>query len=160
MIFGHSCRIMDMKKNSLIIRLNLSFRIVDTFPDIIIQLDNKIVLEGLQRNECLELTIDKQLCPGSHLLTIDFKNKKYSECTKNKDMAVIVDQVKLQHLPDDFKIYSWYQPQYPKDWLKDHPNSEPEIHSNYLGWNGRWGFDFETPIYAWCHRKMNLGWSL
>jgi len=150
---------MDMKKNSLIIRLNLSFQIVETLPDISIQLDNKIILEGRQSNKNLNLTIDQQVCTGPHSLTIDFKNKNYNECTDNKDMAVIIDQVKFQYLPDDFKIYSWYQPQYPDSWLKHQPTSKPVIHSNYLGWNGRWGFDFETPIYAWIHRRLNLGWS-
>jgi hypothetical protein len=80
----------------------------------------------------------------------------------HQDMAVIIDRVSFQSVDHDFKIYSRYQPDYPEIWLQEQVSlGQPparEIHSNYLGWNGKWFLDFQTPIYQWIHQRMGLGW--
>jgi len=149
-----------MNKNFLKINLSLSFLIIQTQPNIRIKVDDQVFFEGSANSDRLDLTIETSVKVGSHSLTIDFLNKNYDELQNGKDMAVIVDSIKFQHLPDEFKYYSSYCPDYPEDWLKNNPKAEPVIHSNYLGWNGHWKLNFETPIYPWIHQHLNLGWAL
>lgn len=143
--------------NPVIINLDLEFKYVITPLDVVIKLDDKVILSGPQTDTLQSLKIETKVNPGEHTLTIDLLNKNYSECTPENDAAVIIHSVKFQHLNDEFSHHSWYRPEYPDNWT----DSKPEVmHSNYMGWNGRWGFDFNTPIYPWIHKTLNLGWLL
>jgi hypothetical protein len=100
---------------------------------------------------------------GNHRLEIVYHNMhKISE--NHPDMAVIVEKVTLQSVDHDFKIYSRYEPDYPCVWLQEQiDRGQPppaQIHSNYMGWNGKWFFDFQTPIYQWIHQRLDLGWLI
>ena len=150
---------MDMNKNSILIKLDLEFKIISTSPDICIKLDDTVIMQGPQSLP-VNIKIIDQIYPGPHRLTIDFFNKNYNECSHNADMAVIINRVQFQHIDYDFKIYSDYYPDYPNHWIDQHPESKEKIHANYLGWNGQWALDFETPIYALIHRRLNLGWLI
>ena len=146
--------------SSTLIYLELEFSIVHTMPDICVRIDNTVVLSGPQKHD-QKITIDHSLNPGRHCLSVDFTNKNYKESSQDHDMAVIVKCVKFQHLDNDFAIYSCYRPEYPEPWLSQQSTKPNEvIHGNYLGWNGHWYLEFETPIYRWIHRRLNLGWLL
>lgn len=108
----------------------------------------------------ITIRLEECLSPGNHRLSLYFQNKKYEDATQSCDMAVIVDAVRFQYLDHDFKVYSRYIPDYPEPWASQQEELETEIHSNYLGWNGEWFLDFQTPIYAWAHKTMGLGWLL
>jgi hypothetical protein len=97
---------------------------------------------------------------GPHTIILGFTNKNYSECSVDGDMAVIIDSIKFQNFNHDFKIFSQYFPDYPSDWRADGHDCPKAIHSNYLGWNGIWVLDFETPIYRWIHQRLDLGWLI
>ena len=147
--------------NALIqIYLELEFRVVHTLPDICVRVDDRVILSGPQKHT-QKLTMSQELDPGQHRLTVDFSNKNYSEYSAREDMAVIINQVRFQHLDNDFKIYSCYRPQYPEPWRSQQTQTPAAvIHGNYMGWNGQWYLEFETPIYRWIHRRLNLGWLL
>jgi hypothetical protein len=151
---------MDMNKSSVRIVLDLEFKTVITVPEITVCVDHCPVFNNHGQTMNAPVIIQQELAPGSHVLTLDFHNKCYEECLSGNDMAVIIQSVQFQYLPDDFKSYSWYRPNYPQPWAQQNPGQPDKIHSNYLGWNGRWGLEFETPIYAWIHKTLNLGWSL
>ena len=41
----------------------------------------------------------------------------------------------------------------------DYPDKNPVLQPHtYLGWNGRWVLEFETPVFTWIHRLEDLGW--
>ena len=147
----------DMQKNDIRINLEVSTRMVTTVPEYTIKLDDQ-VLWKIKNSDRQNFLIIRSVDPGPHRLSIDFLNKNYQEIQPPKlDMAVIVESVKFQHIETDFKIYSKYQPIYPPDWAG---NQDKIVHANYLGWNGTWYIDFETPIYPWIHQCLDLGWLL
>lgn len=109
--------------------------------------------------------ITDYLPAGVHRLSINFQNKDYLAFEKfGQDTMIHVTNVQFEDFDYDFSIFSRYQPDYPAEWyqqqvdLKQTP--EAEIHSNYLGWNGKWYLDFELPIYRWIHQKNNYGWLI
>ena len=52
----------------------------------------------------------------------------------------------------------------PTEWLQQQNEIGKEwtetILSDHMGWNGIYYIDFETPIYRWIHKKLNLGWLI
>ena len=147
-------------KCSIQIYLELEFCIVQTLPMICVRVDDDIVAQGPQQRN-LQININQDLDAGTHRLSVDFVNKNYKESTAINDMAVIINQVRFQHLDNDFKIYSLYCPVYPEPWLSQQVVTPAAVvHGNYMGWNGHWYLEFETPIYRWIHQRLNLGWLL
>lgn len=147
-------------KYSTQIYLELEFGIITTLPEICVRVDSDVIVTGPQQQK-LEVVIDRDLDQGKHRLSVDFVNKNYKESTASNDMAVIINQVRFQHLDNDFKIYSLYCPVYPEPWLSQQVVTPAAVvHGNYMGWNGHWYLEFETPIYRWIHQRLNLGWLL
>lgn len=112
----------------------------------IIDVDKKIILE-----------FDEVLETGKHYILIDFFNKDEYD----PDTAVIINNVTVEGMTlDRFKWANKYYPRYPKPYMNSQSGKLPEFlsHSTYLGWNGVWRFEFETPIFEWIHRLENLGW--
>jgi hypothetical protein len=94
---------------------------------------------------------------------VTFNNKDYTEYQKfGRDMMVEIQGVTIQGYPVDFKNMSTYTPDYPQEWFNEQlaQNKTPQhtVHSNYLGWNGRWALSIELPIYQWIHKTLNFGW--
>jgi hypothetical protein len=146
-----------MQKNDIKINLSVSTRMVTTVPEYTIKLDDH-VLWTVTDSSRQDFLIVQSVYPGQHRLSIEFFNKNYKEIQPPKsDMAVIIDSIRFQNIKSDFKVYSKYQPTYPDDWLG---NKDKIVHANYLGWNGIWYIDFETPIYPWIHQRLDLGWLL
>lgn len=141
------------------ISLQLQGLKVSTVPEIEIAVDgirhSRMRIDGRH-----VVTLQFDLLPGDHRLSLKFLNKNYSETSTECDMAVIIEKVTFQNVDYDFKIYSRYRPQYPSPWAEQQDNLKSEIHGNYLGWNGEWFLDFQTPIYTWIHRRLDLGWLL
>lgn len=155
-----------MNNNALRLELKLWARLARTQPKVRIYTDfgQEIECQLSGPGSTILSWNWKDLSPGAHWLKIDFVNKCYDECEYDNDMAVVIDCVTMQNFDHDFKIYSTYRPEYPEHWIKEEAEQGREcpevIHSNYLGWNGTWCLDFETPIYKWCHQKMGLGWLI
>lgn len=132
-------------------------------PDITVDLDDHVLWSGPQRLDSITVRFSGILPPGHHRLRLRYHNMhKVNE--QDQDMAVIIQRIDFQSLDHDFKVYSRYVPNYPDIWLQQQIASgrqpDREIHSNYLGWNGTWYLDFETPIYQWAHQRRNLGWLI
>jgi hypothetical protein len=129
---------------------------------------SKIVRDTVVENVSDYLDTLNDVSEGEELKMLERKprqsdlntNKNYSECSVDGDMAVIIDSIKFQNFNHDFKIFSQYFPDYPSDWRADGHDCPKAIHSNYLGWNGIWTLDFETPIYRWIHQRLDLGWLI
>lgn len=147
--------------NKVKIYLDLRCRYTDIIPKISISIDDVMTINrGLdQIDPCL---IDIDLGPGRHRLCIDFNDA--AALAQDPNISIEVRSLKLQNLPDEFNIYSFYRPMYPKHWVEENlalgKRLDPVIHSNCIGWCGQWWIDFETPIYAWIHKRLNLGWLL
>lgn len=132
-------------------------------PHITVRLDREILIDGPQCDKAVTIGYRGLLHPGNHRLEIVYHNM-HKISKKHPDMAVIVEKVTLQSVDHDFKIYSRYEPDYPCVWLQEQiaQGQSPlaQIHSNYMGWNGKWFFNFKTPIYQWIHQRMDLGWQI
>lgn len=145
------------------INIDIDFLKDQINPDISLCLDTEILLRGAQNQDRLTWTIRKILEPGDHRLEI-FCHNIHKANANDPDMAVIVNQVRFQHIDHDFKLYSTYRPDYPES-LITHQQSlnqtcASEIYSNYLCWNGCWFLNFKVPIYRWAHEKIGLGWLI
>lgn len=143
------------------VRVSIELRplIVRTAPVIFLGASDGAVPDYIRLTEPRTIEREFELDrSGLHSIILGFTNKDYTECSVDGDMAVIIDSVRFQNLEHDFKIFSQYFPDYPQDWKDDGHDSPRAIHSNYLGWNGIWVLDFETPIYRWIHQRLDLGW--
>lgn len=150
--------------NPIVISVDITCHVVHTLPRLDCYLDTQQIWSKDFSPGFHTLIINTDLLPGKHFLHLDFRNKQYRECTHDQDMAVEITAVRFQHLKDDFKLHTVYAPDYPEPWASQQKQKGIEldttIHSNYLGWNGRWSLEFNTPIYQWLHRKLNMGWLL
>lgn len=161
-VCGISWNSMDTACNSVRISLALEAKVNDQWPQIAVGIDqHRFDIPPLAEIPDV-LVLEHRLEPGCHRLWIDIGDPALFEIDPH--MAVVIDSVRFQHVRDDFKIFSSYQPQYPRHWIRENQLQDrtlsPVIHSNYLGWPGRWWIDFETPVYAWIHQKLNLGWLI
>lgn len=152
-----------MKNYLAKIDIGLDSKIVKTVPKVLIKIDDE-QLYDLDIKQSRSIPIEKHLSQGKHILEIIFYNKNYKESGPDGDMAVLIKHIKFQQIDKDLHYLSKYFPEYPKNFLQEQKQSGKEwsqsILSNYLGWNGRYVMQFETPIYAWIHQKLNLGWLI
>jgi len=143
--------------------LDISFLTDQIYPEITIKIDHEILLSGPQFKDRDKIKLSRELLPGDHRLEIIYHNM-HKPSKDHKDMAVLIERVTFQSVEHDFKIWSRYIPDYPDIWLQEQKTlgffPAKEIHSNYLGWNGTWFLDFQTPIYQWIHRRLDLGWLI
>lgn len=150
-----------MNQQDIIININLKFirEIEDPVVDIFIDDNHHDRIIGNKNFENLRLS--PSLNNGKHVLSLTVKNIDYHE---KKEMAVIIESIKFQYIDFDFKYCSFYTPIYPEEWKIQQlaiGNILPKtIHGNYMGWNGRWFLEFETPIYGWIHKKTDQGWLI
>lgn len=140
------------------IKIQLVSHVVKTIPEISIGYNNKVLETVLVDSGSHSLEYSFGLAEGKSKFYIDFNNKQYSEWSESSDMAIEISKVTFQNLTDDFKHLSLYIPDYPS--AEEKLKWDPIIHSNYLGWNGRWFIEFNTPIYRWLHQQLNLGWLI
>jgi len=109
----------------------------------------------LDNDTRLDFNID--LPPGPAVFYIRFENKT----DDTPDMAVEIESVTFEGMTlDRFKWSNKYYPDYPKQWASEQTEPLPKFHQSatYLGWNGCWELEFESPIFTWIHRLENLGW--
>ena len=139
-----------------------------------LQLDTKPMVSFHLNNECMgtaELGPQSRLFEfqwtlptGEHQFGLNFQNKQYQNYPAGQDMAVFVESLTFQHLPDDFRYFGHYVPDYPEPWATEQRATGVElksaIYGDYLGWNGTWYINFQTPIYRWIHQTQNLGWLI
>lgn len=153
---------MAMTTNKIRIILNLKGKHKDVIPMVRITINDTLITHRHLDQFNVPLLIDMTVMPGKHTLSIELND--HEALKQDPKIAIEVTSLKFQNLPNEFSIYSCYQPIYPEHWITENLAQgrmlEPVIHSNYIGWCGRWWIDFETPIYTWLHKKLNLGWLL
>jgi hypothetical protein len=153
---------MVIQYNNIKVVLDLHAKVNDIWPTISIGIDDHRfdILSLVKSNQ--SVIIDHVLEPGTHKLWIDIGDTV--AFSKDPTMAIIVKSIRFQNLQDELAIFSYYQPHYPDHWIEENRRDGRElpaiIHSNYLGWPGRWWLDFDTPIYRWLHQRLNLGWLI
>lgn len=135
----------------ILIKIDLRFLSYQPPAIVDVYLDDQCFKRFSHHWESQQVIIDTKVVPGKHQLRIELRDKPARISPDEPDSALIIQNVKFQHVDQDFKIFSEYQ--------SDNINSE-KIHSNYMGHNGIWYLDFETPIYQWIHQKINLGWLI
>ena len=103
------------------------------------------------------LSFEIDLPKGPIFFYINFDNKT----NETADMAVEIESVTFEGMTlDRFKWSNKYYPDYPEPWASEQSEPLPKVRQSatYLGWNGRWELEFETPVFTWIHRLENLGW--
>lgn len=126
-----------------------------TAPEISYGLDT--ITDRCVLTEPTVLKIDQTVTGEQHKFIIEFHNKT----NDTPDMAVEITRVTVEGMTlDRFKWANRYYPVYPEPWASEQPDPLPEFQESatYLGWNGRWEFHFNTPIFRWIHRLEKLGW--
>jgi hypothetical protein len=150
---------MVIKSSSVRVTLALELKIAQVMPQIRIGIDDHV----FDAVPCTgSVVLERDLVPGPHRVWIEIGDQDLF--AQDPDMALIVRSVRFQHLPDEFTVHSCYAPHYPEHWIQQNLQQgrqlPAQIHSNYLGWPGLWWVDFHTPIYAWLHQKLDLGWLI
>lgn len=99
-------------------------------------------------------------------LSIWMLNKKDADTVGDgRDKAVVVRSLGIEGLTyDSFLQVSRYRPIYSQGY-RDYANQheieiQPEINSNYLGFNGEWWIEWPWPTFAWIYQleTQGLGW--
>lgn len=127
------------------------------WPEVSVMLDHDLLFSGLMETPQL-IKFDKIVNSGNHRLSVQFHNKKDSDTDINtgQDNAVKIKSIEFFGITSPNFVWAGrYQPIYPS-----HIKDEPKIltYHDYLGWNGDWYLDFNTPIFSWIHYIENLGW--
>lgn len=137
---------------------------VNVRPKIAFYLNNTKLKSATLSESSRNFKFQFELPAGDHEFSLQFRNKQYHNYPPGQDMAVVIQHIGFQYLPDDFKNFSFYRPEYPEPWATEQRNQgihlKPEVYADCLGWNGVWGIRFQTPIYPWIHKTLNLGWLL
>lgn len=128
-----------------------------TIPTISYGFDDTVINTIDVRIPCM-LSFNNDFSRGTHSFWIEFLNKDYSESQIENgiDMAVEIESVTIHNIMlDRLKWAGKYYPNYPEDYPDKKPKLQPHT---YLGWNGKWVLEFDTPVFTWIHRLENLGW--
>ena len=124
-----------------------------------LQLNDMQIFEG-RLAEARVFSISADLSVGSHQLILEYMEKT----NKDVDQAIEIDRIDFEGITADRFVWAGeYTPDYPEPWASEQRAlgielAEKRYDSTFLGWNGVWRLDFETPIFAWIHRIENLGW--
>jgi hypothetical protein len=109
-----------------------------------------------------QLVVDQAFETGKHCVEIFFYNKSSEDSVHPVDKAVIIKSISVEGLSTTKISQGIYCPEFPEPWASQQVSQginlfETYKSSTYLGWNGRWRFEFESPIYQWIHKTENLG---
>jgi len=146
-------------------QLSIDFDYNDFFavPGIKISIESLCLYDG-QVNEHFEFDIDLE--DGAHQLTIQHHGKKIDWTTNDQDHHVLItkicfdqidldqiDYCKLTHLG---RFYPEYEPSYQAS-CQANGLELPEFicPNHYLGHNGCWKLDFESPGLLWIIKQQN-----
>lgn len=150
--------------HDVLIRMTLQADMDDVSPVAQLFINHHHVSTEILNTQSREIQIPMTLPAGNHLLKLIFSNKVYKNYPAGVDMAVKINSVKFQNLDDNFVYKGRYYPCYPEPWASEQKSTGMELHdsliTDYLGWNGTWQIDFQTPIYPWIHKTLNLGWLI
>jgi hypothetical protein len=122
------------------------------------------IRHDLELSSAFTIDINQQLDAGSHMIEIEFYNKSAKDSQYCVDKAVIIKSVVVEGLSTTKLSQGNYYPEFPEPWASEQQAQGIDLFetyrtSTYLGWNGRWVFEFTCPIYQWIHRTENLGFS-
>ena len=154
---------MDTKVRDVKVGLTLQPIYWQDYPTIEIKFNG----ESLFNNALIETTTFDWLLPAkdTNRLSIFLLNKSDRDTINGRDKAVVVNSIRLEELEYPlFMHLSKYQPEYSEGYYqyaeKNNITVEPVIHSNYLGFNGEWFFEFAWPTFSWIYNMAtnDEGW--
>lgn len=132
-------------------------------PEVRVCIDNHILFQGQLVTEST-FQFDRDMDSGTHRLSVEFINKTDHDTQGDQDKAVIIKQIELHGISSPKFVWNGiYEPIYSQGWLDElirqgrRPDKQLKYH-DYLGWNGVWYLDFESPIFTWMHKVESLGW--
>jgi len=152
-----------MKKYEIKIKILIEPSYLVSAPHVICGIDKNIFFQNyIEKVE--ELIIQDTVTIGTHRFFLQLTNKDDATSKKDKDMFVKIKSIAFQDIEENLHYFSRYRPEYPQKWLQQQKQLGKQwndtILSDHIGWNGTYYIDFETPVYRWIHRKLNLGWLI
>lgn len=110
----------------------------------------------------LVINVDREFSQGEHSIEILFYNKMPEDSMFPVDKAVIIKSIVVEGLSTTKISQGIYYPEFPEPWATEQRLCGIDLFekyrtSTYLGWNGKWVFNFSCPIYQWIHSTENLG---
>lgn len=114
-------------------------------------------------HEPTTLEYNDYLAVGQHQCIIEFVNKGLYDTQGDKDLAVSIVSVELNGFANEkIKWAGKYWPDYPAHYIEENEKNGKILesclsYSTYLGWNGKWILEIESPIYTWLHKKLDFG---
>jgi hypothetical protein len=147
----------------VILSLELSPVFWQDIPYIRIEFNRESLYTG---NLCQDRKFEWTLpAVDSNRLSIWMINKTDADCHDGKDKAVIIQRIGIENFYyESFMRASRYRPEYSAGYhnfaRSQNITVDPEIHSNYLGFNGEWFLEFTWPTFTWIHKleTNNQGW--
>lgn len=126
-------------------------------PEVKIKLNQDLLFHDLVKVP-LTVDFDRFYQNDKHRLSVEFLNKSDSDTNSEAglDKAIVIKQIDFFGISSQKFVWAGnYRPAYPL-----HLKNQPEIieSQSYLGWNGIWYLDFESPLFTWIHQIENLGW--
>lgn len=93
-------------------------------------------------------------------LIIQHYGKTHRDTQGDLDTAIQVNKININKIESPKFVWEGiYTPDYPVQYLKDYPESLPQLKcSPYMGWNGQWQLDIKVPAFTWIHQLEQLGW--
>lgn len=121
------------------------------WPCVRIWIDGQCVVDAKTQQPVETFDIDMSLQPGSHAMVIEHWDKKDSDTWCNDqgqitaDRALEIDAITVDgySVPRNIIFTRNFYPEWPSH-FEDPPASISD--NNWLGFNGRWVFDFEYPF--------------
>ena len=152
-----------MKKYEIKIKILIEPSYLLSAPHVTCGIDQHIFFQD-NIEKVQELIIQDTVTTGTHRFFLQLTNKDDAASKKDQDMCVKIKKITFQDMEENFHYFSRYRPEYPQKWLQQQKELGKEwndtILSDHIGWNGTYYIDFETPVYRWIHRKLNLGWLI
>jgi len=140
--------------------IELEPRFYKEFPKIQWGVDG--LTHDIELSTSTKIIVDQLFDAGKHYVEIFFYNKHPEDSVQPVDKAVIIKSVVVEGLSTTKISQGIYCPEFPEPWASEQIAQginlvETYKSSTYLGWNGSWKFEFESPIYQWIHKTENLG---
>lgn len=146
------------------LELGIEFDYVDKFgtPQVAIMIDSDLLYSG---NVQSTLNLDTELINGKHLLKIIHSDKKINDFDETHDRHIVIkkimfsgvdlDQIEYCKLTHKGKFYPEYNESYIQTCLEQGITLPEYISPNhYLGHNGTWELEFESPVYDWIIKEQ------
>lgn len=128
-------------------------------PSCRVDLDGESWFDG-EISDRIVVKVQDMLRPGKHDLVISYQSKSHDDA----DQAIEIQQISINGVVDQRFVWRGvYCPVYPEPWASQQQQQGIQLfntitNTNYLGWNGTWRLQFDSPVFTWIHGVQSLGW--